>query len=155
MELKVTKEFSDIVNLLETLGGTIATEIDIMQEEFKQKYSLDITQEILEFATELVRMKISILFKDALHEYDRFTILLDCTEIDLNMNELEAIIRRVVRQMQDQLPPDTGPEKVQIELKKYLRKLICKIPSRWTKPVVQLFLSRFEDTLSQLGVIVS
>ncbi len=155
MELKVTKEYSEIVNLLETLEKNIDTEIDVMQEESKTTFSLDITKEIVQYATDLVKMKISIFFKDAIQDFDRFTIILDCSEVELNMSEVEAIIRRVARQMKNNIPEGADPENIQIELKKYLRKLICRIPSKWTKPVVQKFLTRFEETLSQLGVIVS
>ncbi|NVM28666.1 MAG: hypothetical protein HWN65_07475 [Candidatus Helarchaeota archaeon] len=154
MELKVTREYSDIVNLLEALEQNLETEIGIMQDEFGKKYSLDITKEILLYATNLVKMKLSFLLKDTLEEFKWFNIIIDCTEIDLNMNEVEALIRRVGRQMKDSIPEDSDPEAIQIIIKKYLRKLICKVPSKWTKPVVEEFLKQFEDTLSQLGVII-
>lgn len=155
MELKVTREFGDIVNLLEKLEETLETEIGLMQEEFKQRYSLDFTKEILLYSTDLVRMKIVFLFKDAVKDFERFTIILDCTEIDLNMNEIEALMSRVSRQIKDSLPKGAEPEDLEIIIKKYLRKLICRIPSKWTKPVVELFLKRFEETVNQLGVVIS
>ena len=155
MELKVTREYGDIVNLLEKLEETLATEIGLMQEEFKERYSLDLTKEILLYATDLVKMKINFLFKDAIKDFDWFTIIIDCTEIDLNMNEIEALMSRVSRQMKSSLPDGAEPEDLEIIIKKYLRKLICRIPSKWTKPVVEQFLKRFEETLNQLGVVIS
>lgn len=154
MELKVTKEYSEILGLLEKLETSIHTELAVMRDEFKTKYSLDITRNILDYATDLIQMKLKILFTDAIKEFDCFTILMDCTETDLNLNEIEAIMRRVARQMRDSLPPEAAPEDIEVEIKQYLRTLIIRIPSRWTKPLIELFLQRFEATLVQLGVII-
>ncbi len=154
MELKVTKEYSEIVNVLKSLEQIIETEIRVMQDEFKNKYSLEITKEILQYATDLIKMKVNILLKDTIEEFNWFNVIIDCTEIDLNMNEVEALIRRVSRQIKDSIPKEASHEDIQIVIKKYLRKLICKIPSQWTKPVVQQFINQFEKTLNQLGVII-
>jgi hypothetical protein len=70
------------------------------------------------------------------------------------MNEIEAIISRVTREMKDALPAESSPEDIQVYLKKYVRKVLCKIPTKWTTPVALQFLKRFEETLNQLGIIV-
>ncbi|NVM54851.1 MAG: hypothetical protein HWN66_14200 [Candidatus Helarchaeota archaeon] len=155
MDLKVTREYSEIIDLLETLEENIESEIGLMQEEFKQKYSLDITHEILQYATDLVKMRTTFLIKDMIKDFDWFNIIIDSTEIDLNMNEIEALISRVSRQIKDSIPKDADPEDIQVILKKYLRKIICRIPSKWTESVVQIFLKQFEETLNQLGVTIS
>ncbi|MHA1267576.1 MAG: hypothetical protein ACTSRS_20235 [Candidatus Helarchaeota archaeon] len=154
MELKVTKEYSEIVNLLDSLQSIIETEVAVMKEEVDQKYSLDITKEIFNYAADLIQMKISILLQDAKKDFEQFTILIDGTEVDLNVNEIEALMRRVARQIKDKLPAGADPDELQIQTKQYLRKLICKIPSRWTLPVIQQFLGKFNDSMTQLGVLV-
>ena len=57
MELNATKEYSDIIKVLESLDEKIDTEIEKFREDFTQKYSLEITRDILQYATDFLKMK--------------------------------------------------------------------------------------------------
>ncbi|HUX99331.1 MAG TPA: hypothetical protein VMV49_07220 [Candidatus Deferrimicrobium sp.] len=155
MELKATKEYGAIRNLLESIEEQIENEIGKLRKEISEKYKLDIIKKILNFATDVVRSKINLIIKDAISNFDWFNIYIDCAEIDLNMNEIEAIISRVSREMKDIIPNESAPEDIEIILKKYIRKVICKVPTKWTTPVVLQFLKRFEEALNQLSVVIS
>ncbi|MHA1129217.1 MAG: hypothetical protein ACTSRC_05925 [Candidatus Helarchaeota archaeon] len=155
MELKTTKEFNVIVNLLESLEENIEKELAKFQQDFSQKYSLDITRDILQYATDFIKMKIIFLVKDCLKEFSWYTIVIDCTEIPLNMMEMEALLRRVQRTIKDKIPQDPTVEDMQIIIKKYLRKVICKIPTKWTIPVVSEFLEIFQENLRQMGIVTN
>ena len=56
--------------------------------------------------------------------------------------------------MKDTIPQDPTIEDIQVTLKKYLRKVIVKIPTKWTEPVVLEFLEQFKSTLDKLGISV-
>ena len=154
LELKATKEFGAIVELLESMEEQIETEISKFQEEYAQKYKLDITHDILNYATDYLKLKFTSIIKDALKNFDWFTIFIDCTEIDLNMNEIEAILSQTSRDLKDSIPDGSSSDDIQIILKKYLRKVICKVPTKWKTSIIQELLKRFEDSLNQLGVVV-
>jgi hypothetical protein len=155
MELNTTKEFSVMVTLLESLEENIELELDKFQEEFTQKYSLDITRDILQYATDYIRTKVLLLVKDCLKEFNFYTIVFDCTEITLNMMEMEALLRRVQHTIADKIPEDPAIDDMQIIIKKYLRKVICKLPTKWTTPVVSEFLTVFKENLKQMGIVAS
>ena len=154
MELTATREYGDIVNLLESLEEKIEAEIEKFQVEFTQKFSLEATHDILQYATDFVKMKVILAIKDIIKDFNWFSVVFDCTEINLNMYEVEALLRQVKRQMKDTIPQDQTIEDIQVTMKKYLRKVICKIPTKWTEPVVLEFLKQFKSTLDQLGISV-
>ena len=154
MELHATREFGDIVNLLESLEEKIEAEIEKFQVDFTQKFSLETTHDILQYATDFVKMKVNLVIKDTIKDFNWFSVVVDCTEINLNMYEIEALLQQVKRQMKDTIPQDPTVEDMQITLKKYLRKVICKIPTKWTEPIVLEFLKQFKNTLEQLGISV-
>ncbi len=155
MELNTTKEFSVMVTLLESLEENIELEIDKFREEFTQKYSLDITRDILQYATDYIRTKVLLLVKDCLKEFNFYTVVFDCTEISLNMMEMEALLRRVQHTIAEKIPEDPAIDDMQIIIKKYLRKVICKLPTKWTKPVISDFLTVFKENLKQMGIVTS
>lgn len=152
MELNATKEYSDIIKVLESLDEKIDTEIEKFREDFTQKYSLEITRDILQYATDFLKMKFHLLLKDTIKDFSWFNVIIDCTAINLNMNEIEAILSQVQLKMKDSIPKES--EDFQIILKKYLRKVICKFPTKWTEPVVQKFLKKVAETLTQLGIVI-
>ncbi|MHA1649975.1 MAG: hypothetical protein ACTSYB_07260 [Candidatus Helarchaeota archaeon] len=152
--MKATKSYGDIVNLLESLEGKIETEIEKFQEECSKKYTLDITREIIQYAIDYLKMKINLIMNDIIKDFNWYTVVIDATEIHLNMYEIEALLRQVKRKIQDNIPKDPDIEDLQIILKKYLRKVICRIPTKWTEPVALQFLQQFETMLNQLGIIV-
>ena len=151
MDLKATKEYGEIVSLLEEMKRKIETEIDKFQEE-SDKFSLEMTKEIIQYVTDFVKLKFNYILNDLIKQFDWFNIFIDCTDIDLNMNEIEALLRSINSQMKSELPEGAEPE-IQIILKKYLRRALCKIPTKWTEPVILRFIKQFEETLEQLGVI--
>jgi len=152
MELKAYKNYSEIVNLLESLKDRLETEFENFQEEFTQRYNLEVTPELMQNLTELIKLKLGFTFDNITKDFNWFNVIVDCSEIDFNMSEIEALIRRINREMKDQIPEDAEPHEVQIILKKYLRRVICRIPTSWTQPVATEFLRQFTDTLGQLGI---
>lgn len=152
LELRAYKNYSEIVNLLESLKDRLETEFENFQEEFTQKYNLEITQELMQTINEFIKLKIDFIFKNFIKDFNWLNVIVDCSEIDLNMNEIEALLRRINREMKDMIPENAEPREVQIILKKYLRRVICRIPTNWTQPVVNEFLRQFLETLNQLGI---
>lgn len=152
MELKAYKSYSEIVNLLDSIKERLETEFENFQEEFTQKYNLEISPELMQALTEFIKLKLDFTFKNFIKDFNWFNVIVDCSEIDLNMNEIEPLLRRVNREMKAMIPEDAEPREVQIILKKYLRRVICRIPTSWTQPVVLDFLKQFLDTLNQLGI---
>lgn len=155
MDLKASKTYSEIVTLLDSLEEKFDAEIKNFQQEFTQKYKLAITQEIMQYTTEFLKMKLNLTIKDVTKDFNWFTIILDCSEINLGMSEIEALIRRVNRKIKDAIPKEAGTDEVQIILKKFLRRVICKIPTNWTQPVALDFVKQFSETLAQLGIEIS
>ncbi len=155
MDLKASKTYGEIVNLLDSLEEKIEAELKNFQQEFTQKYKLAITQEIMQYATDFLKLKMNLTIKDVIKDFNWFTIILDCSEINFGMSEIEGLIRRVNRKMKEAIPKEAGTDEVQIILKKYLRRVICKIPSSWTQPVALDFLKQFEATLIQLGIEIA
>jgi hypothetical protein len=152
MEIKAYKNYSEIVNLLDSIKERLETEFENFQEEFTQKYNLEITPELMQALTEFIKLKLDFTFKNFIKDFNWLNIIVDCSDIDFNMNEIEALLRRVNREMKDRIPEEAEPREVQIILKKYLRRVICRIPTSWTQPVVSDFLKQFLDTLNQLGI---
>ena len=155
MDLKATKTYGEIVTLLDSLEERIGAEINNFQQEFTKKYKLAITQEIMQYTTDFFKMKLNSTIKDLTKDFNWFTIILDCSEINLGMSEIEALISRVNRNMKDAIPKDAGTDEVQITLKKFLRRVILKIPSNWTKPVALDFVKQFGETVAQLGIEIA
>jgi hypothetical protein len=155
MDLKATKTYSEIVTLLDSLEARFEAEIKNFQQEFTQKYKLAITQEIMQYTTDFLKMKFNLTIKDITKDFNWFTIILDCSEMNLGMSEIEALIRRVNRKMKDVIPKEAETDEVQIILKKFLRRVICKIPSTWTQPIALNFVKQFGETLAQLGIEIA
>jgi hypothetical protein len=152
MDLKATKTYGEIVTLLDSLEERMNAEIKNFEQEFTKKYKLAITKDIMQYITDFLKIKLNLTIKDLIKDFNWFTIVLDCSEINLSMSEIEALIRRVNRKMQDAIPKEAGTDEVQIILKKYLRRVIYKIPSNWTQPVVLDLIKQFGETLAQLGI---
>ena len=155
MDLKASRTYGEILTLLDSLEERMGAEIKNFQQEFTKKYKLAITQEIMQYTTDFLKMKLNLTIKDLTKDFNWYTIVLDCSEISLGMSELEALIRRVNRKMKDAIPKDAGTDEVQIILKKFLRRVILKIPSNWTKPVALDFVKQFGETLAQLGIEIA
>ena len=154
MALHATKQYGDIIILLEALEEKINTEIETFQQEFSKKYSVEITRDIMQYISDFLRVKINLIIRESIKEFSWYNIIIDCTEINLNLYEIEAILSRVRLQMKDIIPEDPAVGDLKIILKKYFRKVICQIPTRWTESVVLKFLKQFEETLNQLGITI-
>lgn len=152
MDLKATKTYGEIVTLLDSLEEKMNAEIKNFEQEFTKKHKLAITKDIMHYTTDFLKMKLNFTIKDIIKDFNWYTIILDCSEINLSMSEIEALLRRVNRKMRDVIPKEAGPDEVQIIIKKFLRRVIYKIPSNWTQPVVLDLIKQFGETLAQLGI---
>ena len=64
MEIKAYKNYSEIVNLLDSIKERLETEFENFQEEFTQKYNLEITPELMQALTEFIKLKLDFTFKN-------------------------------------------------------------------------------------------
>ncbi|MHA1230052.1 MAG: hypothetical protein ACTSRP_12265 [Candidatus Helarchaeota archaeon] len=153
MSTNLSKDISEVIDILKMIIARVKASFNEIEEEIDNTFSLEVVKNAIKYGLDIGLLRITEIVNEELEKLKWIDIIVDCGEIDTDLEEIMNIILISKEKISEELSKIPDFSDFRINLNQITRKIHLQFPVSWGLSNIENLFKNMYTSLREKDII--